>query len=195
VDGNSRDFWLANAGTAESISERRGVVTGKVKGKDPEATPEATLRLLNNSVELGFAVILDDFEQRLDPGTSRPSGFSSRIDFVKKDKIENKEEYAYEEDVLVTLNRPASFTDPADGKTYRFFQTSRDGPFRPGDPEFDRIVGGKRKSDELYLSVFSVASDPGRQLKYAGCLMIVAGIAVMYYMKAYFFRRKKLVQS
>ena len=170
MNGIAQEFWLANA-----------------------ADGDLPLRLLPDTVDLGFCVVLDDFERRLDPGTSRPAGYSSQIDFVKKQNSSmdgaGMDESVYEEDVIVSLNRPASFTDPADGRTYRFFQSSFAGPYRPGDPQFDQIIGGSRKSDELYQSTFSVSSDPGRQLKYAGCLMIVAGIAVMYYMKAYFFRR------
>jgi hypothetical protein len=199
VDGNRREFWLAVASAAESASERRCVVQGdqadaKTKSDTADNAPAAALSLLSNSVDLGFAVALDDFERRLDPGTSRPSGYSSQIDFVQKTIGDGKgganmDGAVYEEDVMVSLNQPVSFTDPADGRTFRFFQSSFAGPYRPGDPQFDRVIGGNRKSDELYQSTFSVSSDPGRQLKYAGCLMILAGIAVMYYMKAYFFRR------
>jgi hypothetical protein len=39
-------------------------------------------------------------------------------------------------------------------------------------------------------STFSVAYDPGRVLKYAGSLLICLGIAVMFYMRAYFFRKR-----
>ncbi len=44
--------------------------------------------------------------------------------------------------------------------------------------------------DELYQSTLTFNYDPGRGLKYFGCLMIVAGIAAMFYMKAYFFARR-----
>jgi hypothetical protein len=39
-------------------------------------------------------------------------------------------------------------------------------------------------------STFSVARDPGRLLKYAGSLMICLGIAMMFYMRAYFFKAR-----
>ena len=200
VDGNSREFWLAVAAAADAEDERRRLVKGDAKAEDASADVErgAAVQLANDTQELGFRVVLDDFERRLDPGTSRPSGYSSRIDFAEKTDAEKSDgeqgaAEIFEEDVVVSLNRPASFTDPVDGRTYRFFQTSFSGPYRPGDREFDQAVGGSRKGDELYRSTLSVASDPGRQLKYAGCLMIVAGIVVMYYMKAYFFRRKRRV--
>ena len=40
-------------------------------------------------------------------------------------------------------------------------------------------------------SIFSVAYDPGRPLKYAGSLMVCLGITTMFYMKAYFFKPRK----
>jgi len=41
--------------------------------------------------------------------------------------------------------------------------------------------------ENLYRSILSVNYDPGRGLKYAGSLLIVLGIAVMYWMRAYIF--------
>ena len=198
IDGASREFWLANAAAPDDKDEQRRLVKGAPTDSDDSAGEElrdnargAAIKLVNSTHKLGFSVVLNDFQRRLDPGTSRPAGYSSRIDFVGNDgsgKI-------LEENVPVALNRPVDFTDPVDGRSYRFFQASFAGPYRPGDAEFDRTVSAGRNVDEVYRSVFSVASDPGRQLKYAGCLMIVAGIVVMYYMKAYFFRKKKRATS
>jgi len=36
----------------------------------------------------------------------------------------------------------------------------------------------------------TVNYDPGRGLKYTGSLLIVAGVAVVFYMKGYFLRRR-----
>ncbi len=44
------------------------------------------------------------------------------------------------ENVLITLNAPVDFADPLTGRTYRLFQSGFDGPWLPGDPEFDRLV-------------------------------------------------------
>jgi hypothetical protein len=48
------------------------------------------------------------------------------------------------------------------------------------------ILDGHR---QVSLSGLTVTSDPGLWFKYAGSLMVVLGIATMFYMKAYFFRR------
>jgi hypothetical protein len=48
---------------------------------------------------------------------------------------------------------------------------------------------------ELKRATFSVAYDPGRLLKYAGSLMICLGIAIMFYMRAYFFTRPRSTEA
>jgi hypothetical protein len=40
----------------------------------------------------------------------------------------------------------------------------------------------------LYVSTLTANFDPGRAVKYTGCLLVVAGIATMFYMRAYFFK-------
>ena len=39
------------------------------------------------------------------------------------------------------------------------------------------------------ISVLTMRYDPGRPVKYAGCLFIVGGIFLMFYMRAYFFKK------
>lgn len=86
-----------------------------------------------------------------------------------------------EENVLITLNAPVDFRDPRTGRIYRFFQTSdASGPFRPGEPEYDELVGLAAARDEVYLTRFAVNYDPGRGLKYAGSALIVIGIGLVY---------------
>jgi len=81
------------------------------------------------------------------------------------------------------------FADPQTGRTYRLFQSSFNGPWKPGNPEFDQLAGRDRSRDQIYLSRLSINYDPGRGLKYAGSLLLVAGITMVFYMRAYF-RRK-----
>jgi hypothetical protein len=97
---------------------------------------------------------------------------------------------------LITLNEPITRTDPSTGRSFRIYQEGFDGPWKPGSPEYDEQLGGivlrgeEMPRDELYQSTLTVNYDPGRGLKYFGCLMIVAGIATIFYMKAYFFARR-----
>jgi hypothetical protein len=139
--------------------------------------------MANETVELGFRVALREFRQTLDPGSSETSEYTSVVDFLDPGKDGAK----LREKVRITLNEPVDFTDPQDGRCYRLFQTSLDGPWRPGSAEFEQFAGPDSQRDQLYLSVLSVNYDPGRGLKYAGSLLIVVGIGIVYYMKAYFF--------
>jgi hypothetical protein len=91
------------------------------------------------------------------------------------------------EQIPITLNEPVNFADPNTGLSYRMYQESFQGPFKPGNETFDEAAGPTDR-DELWESVLTVNYDPGRGLKYFGCLLIVAGIATMFYMRAYFFR-------
>ena len=88
----------------------------------------------------------------------------------------------------ITMNAPVDFADPRDGRSYRFYQESFMGPWRPTDAEFKRLVPGDSPKKLLYGSVLTVNYDPGRGVKYAGCLLVIGGIATMFYMRAYFFK-------
>ena len=179
VDGETRDIWLSDE-FAEDGDER----FASMRGKDRFVG----LRMGYRWMDLGFQVELLEFECRFDPGTSQPSHYGSRVEFLTKDK----EPRVLGDTVFLSPNRPAEMTDPTSGRVFRFFQNAPRRPyvFRPGQPEFERHVGGRKKTDRLYRSTFMVAHDPGRSLKYAGCFMIIGGIVVMYYMKAYLFRRR-----
>jgi hypothetical protein len=62
---------------------------------------------------------------------------------------------------------------PLTHRSFTFYQSS-----------FDDAKHGRE------TSVFSVAFDPGRNLKYCGSLMICLGIATMFYMRTYFFQKR-----
>ena len=178
VDGKSREFWLASP-FVDDPTERFGGVHGDNR--------VAMLRFERPTVDLGFKVHLRDFTCEYDPGTTRKSHYESHVDFLTNDK----QARPLKENVSLKPNHPAPCTDPVSGRTFRIFQTrSFEGPFAPeqvapqsGQTNFDR--------DRIFQTVLIVAHDPGRQLKYAGCIMIMAGIMVMYYMKAYFFQRRE----
>ena len=88
--------------------------------------------------------------------------------------------------MLITLNAPVDFADPQTGRTYRLFQSSFRARGRPASPSSTSWSGNDRSRDQVYLSRLSVNYDPGRGLKYVGCLLIVAGIVIVYYLRAYF---------
>ncbi|MGD9127059.1 MAG: hypothetical protein PVH19_06740, partial [Planctomycetia bacterium] len=175
-------FWLTDRSVSKDPSELQKTIIDR--------NQHVNLTLRRNEIQLGFGVHLDDFSVEYSPGHPQPTRYASQIDFVHLPKPDEKKDIpAYETDITVEGNRPATFKDPSDGRVYRFFQNSFNGPYQPGDKEFEQFVGGAQKRNSLYFSYFGVAYDPGRFWKYAGCFMIIFGIAIMYYMKAYFFRR------
>lgn len=77
-------------------------------------------------------------------------------------------------DFVITMNRPLDYPDPA-GRQLRFFQENYLAPDKANGTELG--------------SVFRVNYDPGRPVKYLGSGLIVFGIFLMFYMRAYFFKR------
>lgn len=188
VDGKSDTFWLLGfQGDPEApmvMPEQRKTVAGRDR--------QVAVMMPRDSLDIGFRVFLRQFNRKLDPGTSQASHYSSNVSFRDRNHEDQPlQADEPEEGVLITLNQPVNFTDPASGRSYRLYQESFAGPYRPGDPEYDQIVAGRRMADQLFVSFLSVNYDPGRGLKYGGCLMIVVGIAVMFWMKAYFFPKRK----
>jgi hypothetical protein len=184
VDGTSDEFWLTSYPPAFvqrdlARSEER-VVYGKGRA--------VAVRMPLEEVDVGFLVRLDDFERKLDPGTSQPSHYTSFVTFLNS--TDNR---VLQKDVVITMNAPRDFSDPKRKRSYRLFQESFTGPHQPGDPIFEQFYREHpdlEPKEQLYSSTLTVNYDPGRGIKYLGCFLIVAGIATMFYMRAYFFKPK-----
>ncbi len=178
VDGVSEQFWLeglpATPLPAPPSESQHKVIHGN--GRSVE------LALAYDQIDIGFQVRLERFERTLDPGSSRAARYASLVDLL--DPAGN----LLQRNVWITLNQPASFSDPRTGRSYRIYQEAFRGPWKPGDPLFDQLIGHASPRNELYLSILTVNYDPGRGLKYFGSLLIVAGIAVMISMKSHFFQ-------
>ena len=183
VDGKAEKFWLAGI-PVQPINE--------APGPTEEATINAarrsvTVRLVPDAVDIGFDIKLDNFERKLDPGTSQASHFSSVVEFLSRSGTA-----LVKQPVTITMNAPVDFSDPASGRSYRLFQESFMGPWMPGDDLYEKFTKNAReKPERLEASVLTVNYDPGRGVKYLGSGLIVAGIFTMFYMKAYFFRPRR----
>ena len=103
---------------------------------------------------LGFAVKLKDFHIGKDPGTDRPASFASMVE------VEDHERGR-------SWTQKIQMNEPLVHQGYKFFQASYV-PVQAGEPE---------------VSILAVARDPGIPLKYLGSIVLVAGIAVMFYWK------------
>ena len=109
--------------------------------------------------ELGFELKLERAEQPVDPGTQTPAGYTSYVQLTdKKLGIEG-------ECHVITMN------EPLEHRGYKFYQST----CRFLDTNDS---SGKRVS----MSGFSVGYDLGLGFKYAGSIMLVLGIACMFFM-------------
>jgi hypothetical protein len=179
VDGRAEEFWLArlvgDPGDALSGAEQRAV---EHNGR------RVSVALVPDEVDLGFRVRLERFNRKLDPGTGQASHYSSTVDILDRhtDKVLRR-------DVLITLNEPVNFSDPVTGRSFRLYQASFSGPFKPGDAAFESVAGTTPR-EQVFASVLSANYDPGRGMKYAGSLLIVGGVFLVFYLKSYFFVKR-----
>ena len=183
VDGRSEEFWLAGIQVAPDGERLPPAQRRTVRGDGRQVS----IILPWDEVDVGFQVYLHKFERRLDPGTNEASYYASTVDFCDRHQTGRR----LQKNVLITLNEPVNFTDPLTRRSFRIYQASFSGPFKPGDREFEQVVRGADMRKSLFQSILTVNYDPGRGLKYAGSLLIVLGIVILFYMKAYFFRRDR----
>jgi hypothetical protein len=181
VDGNQEEFWLAGSWAAPDESGATGVQRKVVAGQNRSVA----ISVAYEEIDVGFQVFLHKFSRKLDPGTSHAWYYASLVDIVDR----HQSGKTLQKDVTITLNEPVDFSDPFTGRTFRLYQASYDGPFKPGDPEYEQVVRGQDMREQVFLSQFSANYDPGRGLKYVGSLMITVGIFMVFYLKGYFFRR------
>ena len=113
------------------------------------------LRYGHGQAPLGFALKLADFRREFNPGGEGDAAFASTVHLVDT-------ELDLDESHEISMNEPLTH------RQYTFYQSG-----------FNESGHGRE------ASVFSVAYDPGRPLKYAGSLMICSGIAIMFYMRLF----------
>ncbi|RUL84986.1 cytochrome c biogenesis protein ResB [Tautonia sociabilis] len=107
--------------------------------------------------ELPFSLRLVDFRRRFDPGTRQPSHYESDVLLYDQERgIEG-------EKVTISMNEPLSH------RGYTFYQSS----FTP-----------PTDSSGEFVSLFQVRYDPTWQIIYIGCLMVVIGTFLQFYMRA-----------
>jgi hypothetical protein len=120
---------------------------------------------------LGFKVQLERAERTNDPGTGAPATYSSYV------LLTDPQEGIYERPEEITMNQPLHH------RGYALYQSSLE-----PTPWWDNA------GRPVTISGFSVGFDPGLPFKYAGSIMLALGIAIMFYMRAYFFKpRRRMV--
>lgn len=102
-------------------------------------------------IPAGFKINLKDFRIETYPGTEKPASFES--DVILKDDTRG-----------IVRNETISMNKPLVYQGYHIFQASY--VQEEGQPE---------------ISVFNVGRDPGVPVKYAGALVMIAGVVIMFF--------------
>ena len=111
---------------------------------------------------LGFDLKLDDFEVGFEPGTEQPTKFVSEV------RLDDPSQEIKDQPHTISMNHPLYH------RGYTFYQSR----YQPDiDPHTDRPTG-------RFQSIFQVAINPGRPIIYAGCVMVILGAFVQFYMRA-----------
>jgi cytochrome c biogenesis protein ResB len=136
------------------------------------------VRYRTDTRRLDFDLTLKNARQVSDPGTNRPAAFES--DVVLRWTEDGK---TYERDRRISMN------NTLDHAGYKVYQTN----YRPmTNPRAGDLVLDT-EGQLVSMSGFTVADDPGLFCKYLGSCLLVLGIAVMFYMRAYFFKPRRAV--
>ena len=146
TDGQSQQVWLKR--------------NDAQYGTQPVFTNQGPM-VLNFGYEqlpLGYAIELQDFERRFNPGRMGNAAFASNVRVIDPASGAPQEHE-------ISMNEPLAY-----GR-FTFYQSSF-----------------QESQDGTEVSVLTAAYDPGRTLKYLGSLMICIGIFLMFYMRAYMFQ-------
>ena len=148
--------------------ERHEFSVARGGGAQTVATPrgEFTVHYGFEAVDLPASLTLKDARMSRDPGSERAASYESDVEVATRDGEKS--------DAKITMNEPLTVA----GRT--FYQAGFDETGGAGDDGTPASAGSGP------ISVLSMRYDPGRPVKYAGCLFIVGGIFLMFYMKSYF---------
>lgn len=116
---------------------------------------EVRIALGPREIDLGFAVQLLDFENPTYGGTTMAARYYSKV------KVLDPALPGGEKEVVISMN------EPLDHGRFRLFQSS-----------YQELDDGR------FISVFSVAYDPGLAITYIGSIVMVLGIVVIFYFPA-----------
>lgn len=154
VGDQTKEFWLRRANVLTPTFQTVAFPDGSLY----------RLALDFDRKELGFHLKLVDFEVGMDPGTSQPSSFTSKV------LLTDERQGVKDRPVTISMNEPLSYRD------YTFYQSNYD---RVRDKATGRPTG-------QFMSIFQVRFDPDWcwGTVYMGCLLVCLGIFVQFYMRA-----------
>ncbi len=111
---------------------------------------------------LGFELKLDDFDTGFEPGTEQATHFESKVRLTDPSTSIKDRPYT------ISMNHPL------DHGGFTFYQSNY---IRVRDPDTGEFTG-------QFQSVFQVATNPGRPIIYTGCILVVLGTFLQFYMRA-----------
>ena len=111
---------------------------------------------------LGFKLKLDDFDMGFEPGTEQPTHYVSQV------RLTDPSLKIKEQPHTISMNHPL------DHRGFTFYQSNY---IKVRDPHSGEFTGE-------FQSIFQVATNPGRPIIYAGCMLVVAGAFIQFYMRA-----------
>ena len=152
------EFEIAQGGAAVRTWLARGQRTAVNLPGRGEINLSYRKALYDLQVKHGFSVVLDSFTAGKDPGGAGNATYASVVTTIGADNVRTQHE--------ITMNEPLH----RNGVT--LYQTA----FFPATDDHGQPTGKD-------VSVFTVATDRGRILKYLGSLVLVAGILIMYLMR------------
>ena len=193
-DGKEGTFWIrAVAPTVVPLPAEQDQIR-YLYGKGRTSSVQFNFE----TIDLGFGILLKEFEKRTEPGTQMPSHYSSLVDFVEpKNPQDSGITFSRDwknyrvlpdgENILISMNQPCYFSGRDNG--YRIYQSSYLGPFYPDQRQFSEFYDGTvfpwetRPRESISMSTLSVNADPGRGWKYFGSLLLVIGVALFIWRK------------
>jgi hypothetical protein len=154
----SKEFYVRKSASLDPVW--RTVAIGP-PGR-PEATQVFKLAYDADRRPLGFDLKMVDFQRGFDPGTEKASRYSSDVLLTDKAAGLNKKP------IHISMNEPLTHNG------YTFYQSSF-------IPEEDTRTGARTGR---FQSVLQVGKNPGRRVMYSGCLLVVLGAFLQFYMRA-----------
>jgi hypothetical protein len=150
-------------------SQTKEIWLARSLGLDPPAPRVVSFRDATYEVTydvdrkpLDFELKLGDFEVGFEPGTEQATKFVSQVELTDPSLGIKNQPYT------ISMNHPLYH------RGYTFYQSR----YMPEiDPHTNQSTG-------RFESVFQVAINPARPVIYAGCLMVVLGAFVQFYMRA-----------
>lgn len=113
--------------------------------------------------KLGFEIKLTDFEMGTDPGTMQAASYKSDV------QLTDSSAGVSDRPVQISMNEPLTWKD------HTFYQSN-----------FDRVRDPRGRETGQFISVFQVRYDPDWcwGTVYGGCVLVVLGTFVQFYMRA-----------